>query len=179
MVDSMFSENGPASKDMINAVMNKMDMRDAVHRLDGKLPSDVASLVRVHTHGKMHRGFAEASVQKARRILNTMIEEAWADLDTLVIACKEFYLRNRKTYVQVIRDLNRLGSQISNADGRRIEAQEGIAREIRAKTELDRELAEEMKKYKTQRYINEEDLAIKRGDEAVFEFILSMVRCEE
>merc|ERR1719316_296258 len=151
MVDSMFSENGPASKDMINAVMNKMDMRDAVHRLDGKLPEDVASLVRVHAHGKMHRGFAEASVQKARRILNTMIEEAWADLDLILIACKEFYLRNRKTYVQVIRDLNRLGSQISDADRRRIAAQEGIAEQMRIKGVLDAELLKQTRLYTTER----------------------------
>merc|ERR1719456_610522 len=108
-----------------------------------------------------------------------MVEEAWADLDKVVIACKEFYLKNRKTYVQVIRDLNRLGSQISNADGLRIEAQEGIAREIRTKTELDRTLAIETKKYKTERFANEQDLAVKRGDEAVFEFVMAMVRCEE
>merc|ERR1719155_443433 len=107
-----------------------MDEREALRRLQGKLPAEVASLVRVSgaSHVRGRRGFLEASIQKARVILNTMIEEAWADLDKVVIACKEFYLKNRKTYLQVVRDLNRLGSQISDADGRRIEAQEGIAR---------------------------------------------------
>ena len=45
-------------------------------------------------------------------------------------------MRNRKTYAAVIKDMNRLGSEISDADRRRIEATECIAQEIRTVIQL-------------------------------------------
>ena len=89
-------------------------------RLDGKLPTEVASLVRVDdVAAAQSQGFGEESLQKARRILNGMIESAWLDLDAAIIDCRTFSLRNRKTYAQVVTDLNRLGAQVADLERKR------------------------------------------------------------
>merc|ERR1719191_102896 len=135
MMRGMLTGKGPGPSEMAKLMHNKIDFKDAVQRLDGKLPADVASLVRLNeertegkTQGKAEATgrFDEESLQKARGILNDMIFTAWKELDDVIFECKEFQERNRGTYEQVVGDLARLGSQIATLNNRRVEASEGI-----------------------------------------------------
>jgi hypothetical protein len=57
-------------------VHDQMDVEDAVKKLDGKLPKEVASLVSITSgkeEGSQQGQFDESSLQKARVILNDMI----------------------------------------------------------------------------------------------------------
>jgi hypothetical protein len=87
-------------------------------------------------------------------------------------------MRNRKTYAAVIKDMNRLGSEISDADRRRIEATECIAQEIRTVIQLKADWEDVKSKYWRQRKADEAELYIKKGDEAVYAFILRLARCK-
>merc|ERR1719336_2835242 len=106
----------------------KIDIGEAMQKLDGKLPDDVASLVRLTTsqQGKSHSDFAESSLQKARRILNDLMFTAFEDLDEVIIECKEFHERNRGTWKQVTNDISRLTSQLSAFKEIEIKASSGI-----------------------------------------------------
>ena len=110
----------------------KMDLSSAVKQLDGMLPSDVASLVHMTTSANGAGAFDENSMQKARKILNKMMLDAWADLDDVIFECKEFQERNRGTYEQVVADLARLGSQLSRLGELRVSSQQGIFLEFLA-----------------------------------------------
>ena len=126
MVADMIAGKGPEIADVARVVRNKIDLSTAVRELDGKLPSDVASLVRVSAKGANKAAFDEDSLQKARKILNTMMTDAWAELDDVMFECKEFQERNRGTYEQVVADLARLGSQLSRLGELRVSSQQGI-----------------------------------------------------
>eukprot|EP00418_Pyrodinium_bahamense_P055842 CAMPEP_0179184280 /NCGR_PEP_ID=MMETSP0796-20121207/91356_1 /TAXON_ID=73915 /ORGANISM="Pyrodinium bahamense, Strain pbaha01" /LENGTH=253 /DNA_ID=CAMNT_0020888201 /DNA_START=23 /DNA_END=781 /DNA_ORIENTATION=+ len=124
-----------------------MDIGEAVARLEGKLPYEVSSLVRLTTakvrsaSGSTSRGdLDEDSLQKARKILNSMIEGAWKDLDAVLIECKEFKERNRETHSQVSTDLARLGSQIADLERKKLKASEGIAAQDRLHQEVTEQL---------------------------------------
>jgi len=174
---------GPSMKHMTEAALDKMDDNEAMQRLDGKLAPDLASLVKLtskadSSQSAESQGFAEASLQKARRILNSMILDSWNELDATIIECKEYCFRNRRTYAQVVTDLNRLGSQIANLERQRASAGQGIADTDgeRKQVEADQELA--TRNYKTKRYANMQEITIRKNDLAVFDFILRMVRCK-
>ena len=49
----------------------------------------MASLVRVSIEGKSRHPFEESSLEKARTVLDELIEKAWKDLDDKVVECKE------------------------------------------------------------------------------------------
>merc|ERR1719183_2506207 len=104
--------------------MGKISVEEAMQRLNGKIPQDVASLVEMSTEGKAKsKGqFDEESLQKARAILNGMMEDAWKELDDVIFECKEFQERNRGTYGQVVTDIARLGSQLAKLGDKRVEA---------------------------------------------------------
>merc|ERR1719367_2097390 len=120
----------PEVKDMVKLANNRMGLDDAMRRLDGKLPEDVASLVKVAAskRGKDTRaGFDEASLQKARNILNDLMYTAFEDLDEVIIECKEFHERNRGTWKQVTNDISRLTAQLAAFKDVEIKASSGIA----------------------------------------------------
>merc|ERR1719367_2200641 len=120
----------PEVKDMVKLANDRMGLDDAMRRLDGKLPEDVASLVKVAASkgGTNSRaGFDESSLQKARNILNDLMYTAFEDLDEVIIECKEFHERNRGTWKQVTADISRLQSQLTAFDKVKIEADSGIA----------------------------------------------------
>jgi len=127
MVANMIAGSGPGITDMAKNVHKKIDLATAVRQLDGKLPSDVASLVHMTTLGKEGGELDEDSMQKARKILNNMMFAAWGELDDVVFECKEFEERNRGTYEQVVADLARLGSQLSRLGELRVSSQQGIS----------------------------------------------------
>merc|ERR1719367_2251197 len=171
----------PEVKDMVKLANNRMGLDDAMRRLDGKLPEDVASLVKVAAskRGTNARvGFDESSLQKARNILNDLMYTAFKDLDEVIIECKEFHERNRGTWKQVTSDMARLQSQITAFEQVKIKATSGIA-EItaqilvvqgqKAKTKLD---------YEAQLLIDEHEFGIRTNDLLVFDFLMNISKCD-
>merc|ERR1740123_1705849 len=122
----MMAGKGPSVSLMAKTIHQKMDLSTAVRQLDGKLPTDVASLVHIATTEKHGTQLDEDSMQKARKILNNMMLHAWGELDDVIFECKEFQERNRGTYEQVVADLARLGSQLSRLGELRVSSNQGI-----------------------------------------------------
>merc|ERR1719321_782086 len=79
---------------------------NVVQDLGSRLPAEVTSLLR--TTANTSQPFEEASIDKARKILNGMIESAQVQLDKKVIECEEFYERTRGLEEQIRTDLARL-----------------------------------------------------------------------
>ena len=114
----------------MNAIAGKMDIKSAAKIIEqGKLPSDVASLVQTLSDGDSGTTtqFDEASMEKARIALNSLVEKAWAELDNKIFKCKGFQDMNRNNYGQVTRDIMRLIEQINDLERLESEAIEGIA----------------------------------------------------
>jgi hypothetical protein len=165
---------------MIETGLQKVDREAAVERIQGKLPAEVASLVRasVRTRGSSQQPFDEDSLAKARKYLNGMMESAWKELDDKVIQCKEFEDRNRGHFEQVMTDIARLGEQI--ADWQRVisETVEFINTkdlEIRA---VQATLKQETTIYLKIYYENSMEMTIRRNDLAVFQFMLKLTKCK-
>jgi hypothetical protein len=158
-----------------------MDLSDAVQRLHGKLPEDVTGLLRLsEAKGTKKKGeFDEDSLTKARKILNGMIEGSVKELDAVILECKEFEERNRGSYGQVTTDLARLGAQIADLSRKRVESNEGIARQDADRSEIEAELKKATQDFTTERLANEGELTIRTNDLAVFNFILEMTKCKE
>merc|ERR1719247_2450383 len=129
-----------------------------MERLDGKLPQDVTSLIRMSSDSEAKDSakgrFDEESLQKARNILNDMIFTAWKELDDVIFECKEFQERNRGTYEQVVGDLARLGSQLAGLNTRRVEASEGIMEQDRLRKEIEGQMDKETTTYEAKRLVD-------------------------
>mmetsp|Transcript_6994 Transcript_6994/g.7591 ORF Transcript_6994/g.7591 Transcript_6994/m.7591 type:complete len:136 (-) Transcript_6994:38-445(-) len=72
MVGEMLEGKGRPLHDIVKEASSKINMEEAVHQLDGKLPDDVASLVRLTSQAGAKAAknqFDEDSMQKARRSL--------------------------------------------------------------------------------------------------------------
>merc|ERR1719191_2612062 len=159
-----------------------MDIKDAVQRLDGKLPADVASLVKLSSDSETSKSkgrFDEESLQKARGILNNMIFTAWKELDDIIFQCKEFQERNRGTFEQVVGDIARLGSQLAALGDRRVEASEGIMEQDRLRKEAEGAIDKTTTQFEATKLVNDHEMAIRRNDLAVFDMILMMTQCPE
>jgi hypothetical protein len=78
----------------------------------------------------------------------------------------------------VVTDLNRLGSQIADLERKRTEAGQGIVDCDGQRKVVEEELETEKKNYMTQRLENEAEMAIRKSDLAVFDFILNMTACK-
>merc|ERR1719265_1891375 len=104
-------------------------MKSAVHRLQQKhLPRDVMSLVTKASDDshKVHGDFDEASLTKAREVLNDMVQSSQAELDTKIIDCETFKEANRGTMNQIVIDLARIAEQITDLERLKLEANNGI-----------------------------------------------------
>merc|ERR1719450_1352038 len=179
MVADMIAGKGPEIAEVARAVHNKIDLSTAVRELDGKLPSDVASLVRVSAKGAKKAAFDEQSLQKARKILNTMLTDAWAELDDVVFECKEFQERNRGTFEQVVADLARLGSQLSRLGELRVDASQGITDMDRERKDADENLEKLTSQFTENRFENSREMTVRKNDLAVFDFILQATACKD
>ena len=89
---------------MWREMMSHMDAKEAARRLDGKLPNEVASLVKV-SQGATPSKLKDPDIERAILILNGLVVDAWVRLDAKVKECKEFQARNRDTYEQVMIEL--------------------------------------------------------------------------
>merc|ERR1719276_533968 len=138
MVGSMIRLDGksPNVAEAMRTVASKIDVKVAAQKLEHKnLPQDVAALVRPATSGTSTQPFSEASLDKARVVLNGMVEASWKEMDDKIIECKEFEEQNRGTYEQVVSDISRLVEQIS--DLQRIESES-----IAGISQTDQEIAD-------------------------------------
>mmetsp|Transcript_26061 Transcript_26061/g.82395 ORF Transcript_26061/g.82395 Transcript_26061/m.82395 type:complete len:1002 (-) Transcript_26061:73-3078(-) len=181
MVVQFMQGKGPTLHDVVNTARGKMDLSDAVKRLDGKLPADVASLVRLtgasdaEKKGKLD----EDSLQKARGILNNMVFEAWGELDNVIFEYKEFEEMNRGTYEQVMTDISNLGSDLAGLGGERTEATEGISKDDDNRKETEGILSNENEQYAKEEFEDSTELTIRKNDLVVFDFILQLTACKE
>jgi len=163
-----------------------MSTADALKRLDGQLPDEVAALVHKASEKKTKKErsksqgeFSEESLAKARGILNGMVESAQDELDAKVIECKEFESRNRGTFDQVRTDLSRLGEQIADLERLRTEANQGISTKI---AEIDDDTAlleDETEEYKRIKLQDEAEMTVRQNDLAVVQFILEITKCPD
>jgi ribosomal protein S9 len=182
MMRAMLAGKGPSPQDISKLMQGKMDIKDAMQRLDGRLPDDVASLIRLSSGDKgaaeKAKGrFDEESLQKARGILNNMIFTAWKELDDVIFECKEFQERNRGTFEQVTGDISRLGSQLASLGDRRVESSEGIMEQDRLRKEAEGQIQITTMQFDATRLVNDREMAIRRNDLAVFDMILMMTQC--
>merc|ERR1719361_891050 len=160
----MMEGKGPGVSLMAKTIHRKMDLSTAVRQLDGKLPNDVASLVHLTAAEKQGGQFDEASMQKARKILNTMMLTAWGELDDVVFECKEFEERNRGTYEQVVADLARLGSQLSRLGELRVDASQGITDMDRERKDAEERLEKVTNEFTETRFENAREMKIRKND---------------
>jgi len=180
MVGAMIEGRGPKVRDIVAAAGHKMDMKEAVQQLDDQLPEDVMSLVRLGGEGDAKAGATldEASMQKARGILNNMIYDAWLELDDVIFECKEFQERNRGTYEQVVNDLARLGSQLANLGEKRVNAANGIAKYDAERKQVQKLYDDTTTQFTSTRHKNQVELTRRQNDLAVFDFILNLTACQ-
>jgi len=175
------AEKLPSRHEMIETGLQKVDPKTAAERLQGRLPADVASLVRASVQtrkGEFKQPFDEDSLAKARKYLNEMMESAWKELDDKVIECKEFEDRNRGSFEQVMTDIARLGEQIADLQrviSLTVESINTKDTEILAvQATLKRETSIYLKIY----YENQREMTIRRNDLAVFQFMLKLTKCK-
>merc|ERR1719428_1504228 len=110
--------------------LRQVDLKYVKKKLEGKLPADVLSLVSSDGERKSQQPFEEASLEKARKVLNELVEKAWKELEDKIIECKEFEERNRGTYDQVTTDIARIGEDIADFLKVKGDAQECIGEDI-------------------------------------------------
>merc|ERR1719267_308819 len=172
------STNFPKHKETISKKLREVDLRATVDRLTQKVPTDVATLLRVSVEGKSKQPFPEESLAKALSVLNELLFKALNDLDDVVIECKTFEDKNRGTFDQVMTDIARLGESIADLERQSAEAQENInVKEAEIQT-IIAQLKKETYLYTTILYEDRHEMAIRKGDLAVFQFMMELTKCE-
>jgi len=175
---------GPKIRDIVKTANSKIDLEEAIHQLDGQLPEDVSSLVRLTSKASADskaapaKPFSEASMQKARKILNNMVVQAQQELDDVLFDCKEFDERNRGTYEQVVNDLARLGSQLASLGEKRVDASSGISEKDSQRKHVEELLETATQVFTTKKTTNSAELTRRKNDLAVFDFILNLTACK-
>merc|ERR1719159_1404442 len=169
----------PSQEQIIDAGLQRMNVRDAAKRIERKLPQDMANLVRTSVDSTSHQPFAESSLAKARKYLNALTVKAWKELDDKLIACKEFEDKNRGSFKQVVTQIATLSEYISDLSAMKAEATEMInvkEQEIIQTKEL---LKKEIDIYMKIFLENKMEMTIRRNDLAVFSFMLGLVKCKK
>lgn len=177
--------NGKPSKHLKRRLMqkvSKMKTEEIVDKLGDKIPGSIASLVKATTssnRAQVNEEFSEESLAKARRILNGMVEDAQTRLDLKTIECHNFRDRNRANFEQVVADQARLGSQLAELGGLIQNANAGI-KDMADKMEVVEESkAAAQKAYDDTKAEDDIEMAKRRDDLAVAEFILKFTVCED
>ena len=90
MVKRLLKRKGndlPSRQEMFTSGIQKVDPKAAAEHIEGRLPADIASLVRTSVRtskGGAHQPFSEDSLAKALKYLNMMMVDAWKELDEKV-----------------------------------------------------------------------------------------------
>jgi len=181
MANSMLRPDGSPSSisGMLRTVSEKVELKSAVRKVEKKLPNDVASLVRTAADGQAGQPFSEASLDKARTVLNGMVEKSWKELDDKIIECKVYEEQNRGTFDQVTTDISRLVEQISDYQRLESEAINGISALETEILDVEAELAKESKVYKEIFASNSAEMTVRQNDLDVFTFILEFTKCTD
>jgi len=169
----------PSHDDIVDAGLQKMNVKDAARRIEHQLPEDMASLVRTSVDTESQQPFAESSLAKARKYLNALVVKAWKELDDKLIGCKEFEDKNRVTFKQVMTQIATLAGDL--ADLAKIKAQ---ATEMINVKEQELIATKAMLKKETDAYMkiylaNKAEMQIRKDDLAVFTFMLKLVACKK
>jgi hypothetical protein len=168
----------------MRAIESKMDLSSAAKAVEHKadLPSEVQHLVQ-KVSSSADAGFAaefsEASLAKARRALNGLVEKAWIELDDKIMVCKGFEDMNRENYGQVTRDIARLIAQINDLERIEAESIDGIAAKEQEILDVEQLLDQETASYNAEYATNSAELTIRQNDLDVFQFILVFTKCED
>merc|ERR1719482_1331177 len=171
----------PSRKEMIATGLKKVDAKVAAEAVMDKLPAEVASLVSASATSSKRMSkqpFSEASLSKALKYLNQMMESAWAELDDKVIECKEFEDRNRGSFEQTMTDIARLGEQIADLQRVIAETVEFINTKDLEILAVQAKLKQETTIYLRIYYTNKQEITIRKNDLAVFQFMLKLTKCK-
>lgn len=175
-------DSAPSVAQVVRTVGSKMDFTAAAAKLEKKqLPADVASLVKTAAanQGESSQPFSEASLDKARVVLNGLVEASWKEMDDKIIECKEFEEQNRGTYAQVTSDISRLVEQISDLQRLETESIAGATQTEQEINDVEATLAEELKIYNQIYAVNNAEMIIRQADLDVFTFILTFTKCAD
>jgi len=176
MVEQLLRGNGPAM-DQITKTAEKMDVGEALKRLEGKMPAAVPPEVLAFVHTDKKAALDDASIEKANNIVRNFIIEGWVKLDAKLLECKTFEDRNRGSYDQVQTDLARLAEEISDLERQRSEANENIQTKEMEFLQVKFELRKQTMMYMRIRWTNSQEMIIRKNDAAVFLFILRFTEC--
>merc|ERR1719359_787982 len=170
----------PKHKGTITKKLRQVDLRDTVDRISHKVSKDVANLLRVTVEGKsVKQPFPEESLAKALAVLNELLFKALSELDDVIIECKVFEDANRATFDQVMTDIARLGETIADLERQSAEAQENInVKEAEIQTVMA-QIKKETYLYQSILMEDRREMAIRKGDLAVFQFMMELTKCEE
>lgn len=166
-------------QDKLERKTSEMDAEDIVEKLGDRVPIEVVTLVRATKTQKVGQPFSEASITKARNILNGMVYDAQLALDQKLIECKTFELMNKGTLAQVNNDLARLASQISDLAKVQSDSRKTMAECDSGIEELDGQLEEETKAYNLIKAEDDIEMTKRKADVAIAEFILGVTICED
>jgi len=139
------------------------------------LPKSVQSLVSTHHNIELD----EDSITKARQILNGMVETAQNELDAKLIECKEFLWKNRKTWWQVITDLNFMTSSIADLESKKSDSNTKINETSDQINALELEMTQERNVMDEDRRVDEEDMKVRKNDLKVATFLLRLTKCKD
>merc|ERR1719316_1932508 len=157
--------------------LRKVDLKEVATRLEGKVPANVLSLLHAGTKSESRQPFEESSLEKARKVLNELVEKAWKELDDKIIECKEFEEKNRGTYDQVVTDIARIGEDIADFIKEKGDAQECINVKEQEIIELTAVLKTETEIYMKNLLEDQREMKIRKADLAVFQFMMQLTKC--
>merc|ERR1719399_2249045 len=157
--------------------LRKVDLKAVAKRLEGRVPAEVVSLIGTGGRGTSRQPFEESSLEKARKVLNELVEKAWKELDDKIIECKEFEEKNRGTYDQVVTDIARIGEDIADFIKAKGEAQECINVREQEIIELTAVLKKETEIYMKNLLEDQREMKIRKADLAVFQFMMQLTKC--
>jgi hypothetical protein len=165
--------------EVVQAASKQMDVQSAARLVDNKpLTPEMHNLVQKVDSGSFG-GFDEASLAKARRALNELVEKAWIELDDKIFKCKGFQEMNRENFAQVTRDIMRIIEQINDLERIEAESIEGISAQEQMIKDTEEVLAKETKLYNIEYAENKAELTIRQNDLDVFQFILVFTKCPD
>jgi len=165
---------------VVKAASDQMDFGTATKLIQKMpLPDDVSNLVQKVQSNSVEEPFSEASLAKARRALNELVEKAWTELDDKIFECVGFKDMNRENHAQVTRDVLRLIEQINDLERIEAEAIDGIAQTDQNILDVEASIEKATNLYNLEYADNKASLTKKQNDLDVFQFVMVFVKCED
>lgn len=172
----------PDAGGVMKRISGHVDLASALNAVQHKeLPAPVAHMVQsaATSNSTAFASYDDASMEKARVALNSLIEKAWVELDDKILKCKGFQDMNRENYGQTTRDLSRLVEQISDMERLESESIDGGASAVAELERVEEVLAKETGAYQSEFDANDAELKIRKNDLEVFQFVLEFTKCDD